>query len=87
MTTAMPAGAAAAAGPIRTRAEAVAKLEEAARFFSSADPHSPVAYLVRRAIRWANMSFEELLAELIKDEGTLSHVDETLGVARRNRDD
>jgi type VI secretion system protein ImpA len=85
---AMPASAAAAAvagGAIRTRAEAIARLEEAARFFSAADPHSPVAFLVRRAIRWANMSFEDLLSELIRDEPSLSHVSETLGLNRREQ--
>lgn len=69
-----------AGGALRSRADAVARLEDVARFFQAMDPHSPVAFLVRRAIRWANMSFEDLLAELVKDENTLKHVTETLGI-------
>jgi type VI secretion system protein ImpA len=67
-------------GPIRSRAEAITRLEEVARFFGQMDPHSPVAYLVRRAIRWAGMSFEDLLAELVKDDSTLKQIGETLGM-------
>ena len=48
------------------------------------DPHSPVAFLIRRAIRWANMSFEDLLVELVKDDNTLKHVTETLGIGGRS---
>jgi len=71
-------------GPIRTRGEAVTRLEEVATFFSNADPHSPVAYLIRRAIRWSNMSLEELLAELVKDESTLRQIEDTLGTNGRD---
>lgn len=67
-------------GTLGSRAEAIARLEEVARYFSTMDPHSPVAFLIRRAVRWANMSFEDLLAELVKDENTLKHVTETLGI-------
>lgn len=82
LASAATAGPAVSSGPIRTRAEAIARLEEAARYFSAADPHSPVALLVRRAIRWANMSLPELLAELIKDDASRSQVAETLGLSR-----
>ena len=68
------------AGPIRTRAEAIHRLEEAARFFSDTEPHSPVAYLVRRAIRWAGMPFEEVLGELVKDDKLVKQIGETLGI-------
>ena len=44
-------------GTLRSRADAIARLDEVARFFSTMDPHSPVAFMIRRAIRWANMSF------------------------------
>ncbi len=67
-------------GTLRSRSEAIARLEEVARFFQSMDPHSPVAFLIRRAVRWANMNFEDLLVELVKDENTLRQVTETLGI-------
>ena len=70
-----------ASGPIRSRAEAVARLQEVAEFFRNSDPHSPIAHLLRRAIRWSGMTFEDLMKELIKDHTTLGHVGETLGLA------
>jgi len=68
------------AGPPRTRAEAIARLGEAAQYFSEAEPHSPVAYLVRRAIRWADMPFAEVLGELVKDDKLVKQIGETLGI-------
>jgi len=67
-------------GPIRNRAEAMVRLEEAAKFFSDTEPHSPVAYLVRRAIRWAGMPFEDVLGELVKDDKLVKQIAETLGI-------
>jgi type VI secretion system protein ImpA len=67
-------------GPIRSRADAMAQLEEAAKFFSETEPHSPVAYLVRRAVRWAAMPFEEVLGELVKDDKLVKQISETLGI-------
>jgi type VI secretion system protein ImpA len=77
-------GAAFGSGPIRSRAEAVARLEEIAGYFTSLDPQSPVAYLIRRAVRWAGMSLEELLTELVKDDSTFNHIGETLGLPPRS---
>lgn len=68
------------AGPIRSRAEAIARLEMAANYFSESEPHSPVAYLVRRAVRWAGMPFEEVLGELVKDDKLVKQIGETLGL-------
>lgn len=69
---------------LSSRREAVRKLEEAAAYFAGAEPHSPVGYLVQRAIRWANLPFEQLLAELVKEGQSLAHVRETLGLSSTN---
>ncbi len=68
------------AGPPRTRVEAIARLREAADYFRTAEPHSPVSALVQRAVRWANLPFEKVLAELVRDDAALARVWETLGV-------
>jgi type VI secretion system protein ImpA len=68
------------AGPPRSRVEAIARLSEAAQYFSQSEPHSPVAYLVRRAIRWADMPFDEVLGELVKDDKLVKQIGETLGI-------
>ncbi len=67
-------------GPIRSRADAIVRLEEVANFFSETEPHSPVAYLVRRSIRWAGMPFAEVLGELVKDDKLVKQIGETLGI-------
>lgn len=67
-------------GKIRTRADAIGRLEMVAQYFSETEPHSPVAYLVRRAIRWAGMPFDEVLSELVKDDKLVKQIGETLGI-------
>jgi type VI secretion system protein ImpA len=69
-----------AAGPIRGREDALAKLREVADFFRRTEPHSPVPYLIQRAINWSRMSFEQLLVELVKDENSRLDINSTLGI-------
>ncbi|RDU95048.1 type VI secretion system protein TssA [Trinickia dinghuensis] len=87
LETTMPANTAALApvrpvpvGPIQTRADAVAQLRAVARFFRATEPHSPAAYLADKAAEWADMPLHEWLATVVKDDGSLAHVRELLGV-------
>jgi type VI secretion system protein ImpA len=75
----MPASAA-----LQNRADAVRMLEEAARYFRTYEPHSPVGLLAERAASWAGMRFEEWLAHVIKDDSTLRQLNELLGVKPAN---
>lgn len=68
------------AGPITTRGEAMAKLREIAEFLRRAEPHSPVSYLINRAIAWSEMPFEKLLLELVTDDNVRQHINTTLGI-------
>ena len=67
-------------GPIRSRGEALARLGEVAEFFRQTEPHSPVSYLVQRAITWGQMPLETWLADVIKDNNVLEGIKETLGI-------
>ena len=67
-------------GVIASREEAYQKLAEAATYFREAEPHSPVSYLVERAIRWGQMPLESWLAEVVKSEDVLLALRETLGL-------
>jgi type VI secretion system protein ImpA len=71
---------AAPSGVATSREGAYRKLAEAAAYFRLAEPHSPVPYLIERAIKWGQMPLEDWLAEVVKSETVLSHVWETLGV-------
>ncbi len=47
-----------------SRADAYARLAEAAEFLAHIEPHSPVPYLVRRALEWGQLNTAELYHEL-----------------------
>jgi len=56
-------------------------LAEIAAFFQKTEPHSPVAYLVQRAVKWGNMPLDSWLQEVIKDPATLEQLNEMLGIS------
>lgn len=64
----------------QNRADALRRLEAVAGYFRRTEPHSPVAYLVERAVRWGTMSLEEWLREVIKGDDVLDYVREHLGI-------
>lgn len=69
-----------AVGAIRSRQDALKNLGQVAEYFRKTEPHSPVSYLVQRAVKWGNMSLEAWLQDVIKDEGMLGNIRETLGI-------
>src|SRR6185436_957189 len=77
-----PAAAPSLHAPSSSRAEAYQKLREAADFLLRTEPHSPVPYLVRRAIAWGDMSLSQLLEELLARNADLSTIDTLLGIKR-----
>jgi hypothetical protein len=74
----------AAGGPhvstITSREEAYQKLAEIADYLFRTEPHSPVPYLVHRAITWGQMPLDQLLPELTRGRGDLSLFMELLGM-------
>lgn len=76
-----PGSPASMTGPIHTRQEALRRLAEVAVFFRRTEPHSPVSYLVQRAINWGQMPLETWLQDVIKNDGVLDHLRETLGLS------
>ncbi len=66
-------------GPV-DRSDALRRLTAVAEFFRRTEPHSPVAYLVQRAVQWGQMPLDAWLREVISDEVTLARVRETLGL-------
>jgi type VI secretion system protein ImpA len=67
-------------GGIRTRDQAYQMLSEAAAFLRSTEPHSPVPYLVERAVTWGGMRLADLLPELIRDRDNLSEIHRLLRI-------
>lgn len=68
------------AGSLASKEAALRSITEIAGFFRRTEPHNPVAYLLDRAVYWANMPLEQWLAEVIRDESTLSSIRERVGL-------
>ena len=81
-STTMEISAPSSSGVIASRAEAYLKLREAADFLMRTEPHSPVPYLIRRAISWGNLSLGELLEELLHKNADLATVYTLLGIKK-----
>jgi type VI secretion system protein ImpA len=68
------------AGAVRGRQDALRRLAEVAEYFRRTEPHSPVSYLVQRAIAWGQMPLDAWLGDVIKDGALLESLRETLGL-------
>ncbi|MFM2608133.1 type VI secretion system ImpA family N-terminal domain-containing protein [Vibrio chagasii] len=53
---------------IVNRDHAFQEIRKIAEYFKDTEPHSPIAFLLERSIRWGYMSFPELLQEMIGNE-------------------
>lgn len=80
---AAPAATAASAwldGPVQHRDQALAQLRQVAEFFRRTEPHSPVAYLAEKAARWGEQPLHAWLRSVIKDDASLTRLEELLGI-------
>ncbi|NHZ66143.1 type VI secretion system protein TssA [Massilia genomosp. 1] len=59
------------ADPISGREDAYRRLGIIADYLAKTDPHSPVPSLIRRAISWGRMPFEQLLGELTSNNNEM----------------
>lgn len=64
-----------------TREEAFNMLNGIAQFFKQSEPHSPVPYLIERAVKWGHMPLESWLKDVIKDEKVVDGIRDVLGTA------
>ncbi len=70
----------AAARPMRTRADVYRQLAEAAALLQQIEPHSPIPYLIQRAVALGALPFPRLMRELIRDDNILSEMNRELGI-------
>jgi len=54
-----------ASGPVRSREDAFKKLIDISEFFRKTEPHSPISYILERAVKWGDMPLDDLMKELI----------------------
>lgn len=60
--------------PINGRDDAYRKLSQLADYLANIEPHSPVPSLIRRAVTWGRMPFDELMRELMQNNGELQRI-------------
>lgn len=73
-------GPAVATGAIQNRQDALKRLSDIADFFRRTEPHSPISYIVTRAVKWGNMPLEVWLQDVVKDETVIYQLRQTLGL-------
>ncbi|MGA8134273.1 MULTISPECIES: type VI secretion system protein TssA [Pseudomonas] len=64
----------------RSREEAYRQLLLIADYLARTEPHSPVPYVVKKAVEWGNKPLNELLSELISSDAEARRVWALLGV-------
>lgn len=86
-TVTVKKGMAVGSGVIQSRGDALKRLSELAEYFRKTEPHSPVSYLIQRAVKWGNMPLESWLQDVIKDDNIISTLRQTLGFNTGTGDD
>jgi type VI secretion system protein ImpA len=61
-----------------TREDVLARLADASALLLQMEPHSPIAYLVQRAVKLARLPLPELMKVLVRDPNVLGQLDRDL---------
>ena len=73
------------AGTIRTREQAYQRLVEIADALEALEPHSPIPFVIRRAVALGQLPFPALMKELISDANVLGDMSRNLGIKELNQ--
>ncbi|MFV1982587.1 MAG: type VI secretion system protein TssA [Thiohalomonadales bacterium] len=65
---------------VNTRDAAFKQLHEISDFFLRTEPHSPISYVLAKAVKWGNMPLDELIGELIPDNSSREYFSSLTGV-------
>ncbi|WP_394251156.1 ImpA family type VI secretion system protein [Vibrio profundi] len=73
---------------IVNRDHAFQEIRKIADYFKETEPHSPIAFLLERSIRWGYMSFPELLQEMIGAESNvIAQINQMTGMDKLDQTD
>jgi len=67
-------------GDISNRNDALMALLKVSDYFEKTEPHSPLPYILKRAVKWGNLPLPDLLREIIASEGELGNVFKLTGI-------
>lgn len=74
-----------AAASVKSRDDAFRRLTEISAFFRKTEPHSPISYILERAVKWGDLPLEDLIRELIPDSSARDFYGSLTGI--RTKDD
>lgn len=73
-------------GQITNRDQAFQELRKISEFIKQTEPHSPVSFLLERAIRWGYMSLPDLMQEMTGgNSGIMQHINQLTGMDNLNQ--
>lgn len=67
-------------GAVKNRADAFRKLTEISEFFLKTEPHSPISYILAKAVKWGSMPLNELILELIPETTSRNYYRTLIGI-------
>ena len=67
-------------GPVTSREQAFKTLTEISAFFRKTEPHSPISYILARAVKWGDMPLDGLIRELIPESSARDFYSSLTGV-------
>ncbi len=73
-------GAGGVAGKIGSREQAYRQLAQAAAVLRQLEPHSPIPYIIQRAVELGSMPFPQLIRALIREQNVLTELNRELGI-------
>jgi type VI secretion system protein ImpA len=66
--------------PTSSRAEVYAQLRRASARLRALEPHSPVPYLIDRAVELGDLPFHLMIRQLVRDANALAEINRDLGI-------
>ncbi len=84
-TSSEPSDAMIPGGAPGSRDEAFRQLANISDFFRRTEPHSPISYILDRAVTWGGMSLDELINELIPDSSSRTTYSSLTGVQTNDK--
>ncbi|NOI25115.1 ImpA family type VI secretion system protein [Vibrio mediterranei] len=71
---------------VTNRDQAFQHIREISEFFKETEPHSPISFLLERAIRWGYMNLPELLEEMTDgNRSVMQHINQLTGMDNLNK--
>ena len=79
-------GGGAPARRMHTRDDVYRQLREAAELLQRMEPHSPIPYLILKAVEWGSMPFPDLMKAMIRDDNVIEEMRRDLGLKEQEDD-